>query len=108
MRFSCSFGHTELDVIQSVTYCIYGQRVKSNALFILGKQETHAFHVLLQNCTSAVRQVRPLHHRAAAGGRIVFSVHFELIPIHIINIGVSFPRVVDFSYGNELDCLPLL
>lgn len=48
-----------------------------------------------------------LHDRAAAGGRIVFSGHFQLISIHIINIRVSFPCVVDFGYGNELDCLPL-
>lgn len=49
-----------------------------------------------------------LHHRTAAGGGIVISVHFKLISIHIVNMGFSFPHVAHFGYGNELDGLPLL
>lgn len=49
-----------------------------------------------------------LHHRTAAGGGVVISVHFKLISIHIVNMGFSFPHVAHFGYGDELDCLPLL
>lgn len=49
-----------------------------------------------------------LHDRTTAGGGIVISVHFKLISIHIVKIRLSFPPVVHFGYGNELDRLPLL
>lgn len=58
-------------------------------------------------CTSG-QVFLTLHDRTAAGCGIVISVHFKLISIHIINIRLSFPPVVHFGYGNELDRLPLL
>lgn len=56
----------------------------------------------MTNCMSGV-----LHHRAAAGGRVIFSVHLTLISIHKVNIRHSFPLVVHFGNGNQLYCLSL-
>ncbi len=57
-------------------------------------------------CTVLNEHIK-LHDRTAAGGRIVISVHFQLISIHIVNIRLLFPCVIHSRYGNELNRLPL-
>lgn len=48
-----------------------------------------------------------LQDDAAAGCRVVVGTDFLLFAVHIVDVGVAFPLVVDLSDGDQLDRLPL-